>query len=91
MQFFWDASTLPCDMKPLHPAWKKNRKIVIGMLHLPPLPGSPMFDGNLRRIRESLLRDADILARGGVHGLMMENFGDVPSIPSACRPMSSPT
>ena len=33
------------------------------------------------QIRDSLLRDAETLTEGGVHGLMMENFGDVPFYP----------
>src|SRR5688500_8153569 len=65
----------------LLPAWSKRPKVVIGMLHLRPLPGAPRFDGNLARVREQLLRDADALAEGGVDGLMMENFGDVPFYP----------
>ncbi|MDQ3439664.1 MAG: phosphorybosylanthranilate isomerase, partial [Planctomycetota bacterium] len=32
-------------------------------------------------IREAALRDAEALAEGGVHGIMMENFGDVPFFP----------
>ncbi|CAN5392232.1 BtpA/SgcQ family protein [soil metagenome] len=51
------------------------------MLHLLPLPGSPLFAGDSDRIREVLLRDADALAEGGVDGLMIENFGDVPFFP----------
>ena len=51
------------------------------MLHLRALPGAPLFDGNIDRIRDVLLRDADALAEGGVHGLMIENFGDVPFFP----------
>ncbi|HEY1684129.1 MAG TPA: BtpA/SgcQ family protein [Tepidisphaeraceae bacterium] len=58
-----------------------SKKVVIGMLHLPPLPGSRLYTGSMSTIRESLLRDADALAAGGVHGLMMENFGDVPFFP----------
>jgi membrane complex biogenesis BtpA family protein len=50
-------------------------------LHLRPLPGAPRFDGDLARVREHLLRDAGALADGGVDGLMMENFGDVPFYP----------
>jgi membrane complex biogenesis BtpA family protein len=65
-------------MEALLPAWSDRTKVVIGMLHLRPLPGSPRFDGDLARVREQLLRDADALAEGGVDGLMMENFGDVP-------------
>jgi membrane complex biogenesis BtpA family protein len=69
-------------MRSLLPAWSNVGKIVIGMLHLPALPGSPLFAGDTAAIRELLLRDADALATGGVHGLMMENFGDVPFHPA---------
>jgi uncharacterized protein len=57
------------------------KKPVIGMLHLLPLPGSPGYGGKMSAIRDRLLRDADALASGGVDGLMMENFGDVPFYP----------
>lgn len=65
--------------------WSSREKVVIGMLHLCPLPGSPRFDGNLAAVREAMLADADALVSGGVHGLMMENFGDVPFYPG-CVP-----
>ncbi len=58
-----------------------SRKIVIGMLHLPALPGSPGFAGKLDAIYDTVLRDARALEAGGVHGLMMENFGDIPFFP----------
>ncbi|HEX8912353.1 MAG TPA: BtpA/SgcQ family protein [Humisphaera sp.] len=67
--------------KPLLPQWSAVPKVVIGMLHLRPLPGSPRFDGNVAAVRDALLRDAEALAAGGVHGLMVENFGDVPFFP----------
>jgi membrane complex biogenesis BtpA family protein len=54
---------------------------VIGMLHLGPLPGSPRYGGSVDPIRATLLRDAELLVAGGVHGLMIENFGDVPFYP----------
>jgi membrane complex biogenesis BtpA family protein len=53
------------------------------MLHLPPLPGAPRYQGDLHAIRDFILRDAETLARGGVHGLMLENFGDTPFCPGA--------
>jgi hypothetical protein len=65
----------------LHPSWQGKSKIVIGMLHLPALPGAPGYRGNLSAIRDAMLRDAESLAAGGVHGMMMENFGDVPFYP----------
>src|SRR5437762_10540190 len=66
---------------PLMQAWANVSKPVIGMLHLAPLPGSPRYGGSVQTIREALLRDAQLLAEGGVHGLMMENFGDNPFFP----------
>lgn len=51
---------------------------VIGMVHLRPLPGSPDYGGSLAAVHEAALVDALALAEGGVHGLMLENFGDSP-------------
>lgn len=64
----------------------KARCAVIGMIHLLPLPGSPLFAGNIKAIRETAIRDADTLVRGGVHALMLENFGDVPFFKSNLPP-----
>jgi hypothetical protein len=68
-------------VKALIPAWSNTPKPVIGMLHLLPLPGSPRYGGDPAAIRDALLRDADALAAGGAHALMLENFGDVPFYP----------
>jgi uncharacterized protein len=56
-------------------------KPVIGMLHLPPLPGTPSYSGELEAVRSFVLRDAEALAEGGVDGLLLENFGDAPFFP----------
>ena len=61
--------------------WPGRSKVVIGMIHLRPLPGAPRYDGDLAAVREAALRDAEALSAGGVHALMMENFGDVPFFP----------
>src|SRR5215213_8133842 len=68
-------------MQPLHVAWAKISKPVIGMLHLPALPGAPLYAGSIAPVREAILRDAQLLAEGGVNGLMIENFGDTPFFP----------
>jgi uncharacterized protein len=65
----------------LVPQWSAVPKPVIGMLHLPALPGAPRYSGDLNAVTAAVLRDADTLAAGGVHGLMLENFGDVPFYP----------
>ncbi len=52
---------------------------VVGVLHLPPLPGSPRYRGApIDDLLEEALRDARRYARGGVHGLIVENHGDIP-------------
>ncbi|MEX2213445.1 MAG: BtpA/SgcQ family protein [Phycisphaeraceae bacterium] len=56
-------------------------KPIIGMVHLLPLPGSPRYGGSLADVLHRALSDADALAAGGVHGLMVENFGDSPFFP----------
>ena len=53
-------------------------KPFIGVVHLPPLPGSPRWEGDMGRVLERALRDALALAEGGVDGIMVENFGDAP-------------
>ncbi len=59
-------------------AWRSVRCPVVGMLHLPPLPGSPRAAMRLEAIRDHVLRDAEALVSGGIDGLMLENYGDVP-------------
>ncbi|WP_135852340.1 BtpA/SgcQ family protein [Halorussus salinus] len=56
-------------------------KPLVGMVHLPPLPGAPKFSGDFQQVRETALRDARRLEAGGVDALMLENFGDAPFYP----------
>lgn len=56
---------------------------LIGMLHAPPLPGSPQFNGSFDDVRQHVLRDAEAFAQGGVTSLMIENFGDTPFYPGS--------
>ena len=61
-------------------------KPVIGMLHVPALPGSPANTAPFSAIRERVLRDAETLANGGVDGLLLENLGDAPYYPNRVPP-----
>lgn len=56
-------------------------KPVVGMIHLPPLPGAPRWDDSIDRIEEEALTGARILEEGGLDGLLVENFGDTPFHP----------
>jgi len=55
-----------------------DRARVIGVVHLQPLPGSPGYAGSRHAVRAAARRDAEALLEGGVDGLIVENFGDVP-------------
>jgi uncharacterized protein len=61
-------------------------KPVIGMLHIPALPGSPRNALGLDAIADRVLADAEALNAGGIDGLMIENFGDVPFYPNHVPP-----
>lgn len=51
----------------------------IGVIHLSPLPGDPAHRGEgFGAAEQHALSDADALAKGGVDGLLVENFGSVP-------------
>jgi len=55
-------------------------KTIIGMVHLPALPGTPLYDadGGMRKIRDWVARDLEVLQRGGIHAVMFCNENDRP-------------
>jgi membrane complex biogenesis BtpA family protein len=55
-----------------------HHKVLIGVVHLQPLPGSPRWRGDLEAVVEFAVNDARAYERGGAHALFIENFGDVP-------------
>ncbi len=64
-------------------------KPVIGVVHLPPLPGSPLYRGwetRFEDIVDRAIRDAMTLTEGGVDAIIVENFGDKPFKPRVREP-----
>ena len=63
---------------------------LVGMVHLPPLPGAPKApdDGDkaMRAAIDRAASDARALDRGGVDGIVIENFGDAPFYPDEVPP-----
>jgi membrane complex biogenesis BtpA family protein len=60
-----------------------EEKPVIGVVHLPPLPGAPRYAGAaMAEIYAAGARDARALADGGIDGIIVENASDLPF----CRP-----
>ncbi len=53
-------------------------RLFIGVVHLRPLPGSPRWRNDLDELIEFAVKDAKAYARGGVHAVFIENFGDAP-------------
>lgn len=55
-------------------------KTIIGMAHLPPLPGTPLYDtaGGMPAVRDWVKRDLAALQEGGIHAVMFCNENDRP-------------
>ncbi|MDB1867758.1 BtpA/SgcQ family protein [Collinsella aerofaciens] len=58
----------------------KNEKPVIGMLHLRPLPGDPLYypGGSVSQVVEAAKRDLEALQQGGVDGILITNELSMP-------------
>lgn len=63
-----------------------QRKALIGVVHLKPLPGSPRYGGSMVRVIEAAVADATAYERGGAHGVFIENFGDLPFTKNGVAP-----
>jgi len=59
---------------------------LVGVVHLPPLPGTPGHVHSRSEIRERASSDAAAYVRAGFDGLLVENFGDHPFFPDAVEP-----
>ena len=67
------------------------KKIIIGMLHLLPLPGSPNYSGSIDDVLDRAKSDLENLLEGGLTKVNIENYGDIPfpKIPSSPITISS--
>jgi len=55
----------------------KTSKPIIGMIHLKPLPGSPIYDGKgLDKTLDTALMDVESMINGGVNAIQIENYSD---------------
>ena len=62
----------------------QKKKPIIGMIHLRPLPGSPLYDPqkqDFQKIIDIALEEAKILKEEGIDGLQVENIWDFPYLP----------
>jgi membrane complex biogenesis BtpA family protein len=57
---------------------KINKKLVIGLVHIKPLPGTPFFEkGNYELSMEKALRDVNALVKGGADGCLIQTVDRV--------------
>lgn len=59
---------------------------LIGVIHLPPLPGAPGWGGDMDAVEAWALADAQAYASGGATAVVVENFGDHPFFPHQVPP-----
>ena len=56
----------------------KGGKIIIGLVHLHPLPGTPLYQpGDLERSREKVKRDVSSLLDGGASGCLVQSVDKI--------------
>jgi membrane complex biogenesis BtpA family protein len=57
----------------------RKSRLLLGVVHLAPLPGSPRHEGQaVREIASRAAQDARSLLDAGFDGYLLENFGDAP-------------
>jgi hypothetical protein len=66
---------------------------LVGVVHLPPLPGAPGFprgpvEPRLGAIADRVRIDVATLARAGFDAVVLENFGDSPFVPEHVEPIT---
>jgi hypothetical protein len=65
-----------------------HRRLLVGMVHALPLPGSPRWGGSLDAVIARAVADARALEAGGLDACLVENFGDTPFGPGRADPAS---
>ncbi len=63
-----------------------DKKPVIACIHLMPLPGAPLYDGNFESVINKAEEETQILMDHAVDGLIVENFRDNPFFPDQIPP-----
>jgi predicted TIM-barrel enzyme len=64
----------------------RGRRVLIAVIHLSPLPGSPRWKEDLKRVVGAALDDARACEDGGADAIIIENFGDAPFSKGAVPP-----
>ena len=57
------------------------RKPLIGVLHLLPLPGAPLYEGAIQKVYDQALAELEVFKRHQLDSVIVENFRDMPYFP----------
>lgn len=63
-----------------------QRPALVGVVHLLPTPGAPLYGGDFAALLAHATADARALAEHGCDALIVENFGDTPFFPDRVPP-----
>ena len=58
-----------------------DRKPLIGVLHLLPLPGAPLYEGAIQKVYDQALAELEVFKRHQLDSVIVENFRDMPYFP----------
>ena len=64
-------------------------KPILGMIHMPALPGAPRSDRTMEQLVEWALAEAGKLERAGLDACIVENVGDVPLFRDRVPPVTT--
>ncbi len=64
----------------------RQRKAVVGMIHVPALPGTPRNNAKVAQIVAAAAGEAHTYTQAGLDGLLIENMHDVPYLAGAVGP-----
>jgi len=62
--------------------------MLVGVIHLPPLPGSPRSQLSMNDCVKRAVADAVVLAENGYDAIVVENFGDAPFFAGKVPPIT---
>lgn len=66
--------------------WPSDDFLLVGVLHLLPLPAGPGPSPGVAAVVERALRDAETLLEGGIGSCIVENLGDAPFTAGSVKP-----
>lgn len=69
-------------MNTIQNIFKAKLNNVFGMIHVKPLPGTPLNDRSIKQIVYAACKEAEIYMKCGVDGIVVENMHDIPYMPA---------